>query len=168
MLFKFCVLKDRSFFVLSTDPLRTAYGLRQAWILRTKKGFHPRLTNVQSIISGKITFIHFCPHLYFTNLSKFYKIIYEDIKMTLQIQGKPWHYVYALSTKSVKEENTRREIWISAYGDMITRGIILINILYTSADDQSEFRGPGRTRRTPQKSAGLFNLDDKHLLRLIS
>jgi len=30
--------------------------------------------------------------------------IYEDIKMTLQIRGKPWHNVYALSTKPVKDE----------------------------------------------------------------
>ena len=70
--------------------------------------------------------------------------IYEDIKMTLQIREKPWHYVYALSTKPVKEEKDTKENLISAYGDMATRVIILIIQVRMIT---SEFRGPGRTRR---------------------
>jgi len=72
--------------------------------------------------------------------------IYEDIKMTLQIREKPWHYVYALSTKPVKEEKDTKENLISAYGDMATRVIILIIQVRMIT---SEFRGPGRTRRSP-------------------
>jgi len=89
--------------------------------------------------------------------------IYEDIKMTLQIREKPWHYVYALSTKPVKEEKDTKKNLISAYGDMLTRGIILINILYKCGWSLANSEAKGAPGIRPPKSAGLFNLDDKHV-----